>query len=133
VAAAVVAGVGWLYTVRAAGLFGVGPPMRGALPLQQLAGGDGQPLGRLLAAWLPAGALAGAALARTTALSRAPRALAIGAVTELLLVAAGAASDATTASQSALGHLGPQLGRAGTWAAVGLMIIGSLLAPPRRN
>jgi hypothetical protein len=43
-AIAVIAGVGWLYLLRDAGLLGVGPRVRDALPLQQLAGDDGQPL-----------------------------------------------------------------------------------------
>jgi hypothetical protein len=59
---AVVAGIGWLYALRGLGWFDAGPRIPDSLPLLQLAGFDAQPLARLLVAWLPCGALAGALL-----------------------------------------------------------------------
>src|SRR4051794_5622523 len=52
VVGAVVAGTGWLYLLRHTSVLAVGPSFRGALPLQQLAGGSAQPLGRMAAAWI---------------------------------------------------------------------------------
>lgn len=129
--AAVVAGLGWLYLLRGLSLAGFGPDVAGALPLQQLAGDDAQPLGLLVLAWVPSGALAGAALARWTALSRPARALGVSVVAAVMLLATGALSDALAVSEPVAGKLAPQAHRAGTWAAVGLMALGSLLARGR--
>src|SRR5947208_845431 len=62
--AALLAGVGWLYVLRSLGWLNVGPNVHDSLPLLQLAGFDVQPLGRVLAAFLAAGSIAGAALTR---------------------------------------------------------------------
>jgi hypothetical protein len=128
-ATAVVAGVGWLYLLRNAGLLGVGPRLRDALPLQQLAGDDGQPLLRMIAAWLPTGAAAAAALARV----RVGRpAAAVGAIALMMLVLTGAASDAVVNSERFTSDLLPQLTRPGLWAALVLMTAGAALAARRR-
>jgi len=88
---ALIAGIGWLYVLRGLHLFAVGPPVPDALPLLQLARTDLQPLLRVVLAWLPAGAVAGLALAR---IGRPQRAV-IGALTALvLLLLASQASDA---------------------------------------
>jgi hypothetical protein len=130
---AVFAGTGWLYVLRDSSALAIGPRIVGALPLQQLAGNDGQPLAALVVAWLPAGALAGAALARWTRVSRAGIALGVAAVAMVLLFAAGAASDAAAISEPVFTHLGAQLGRTGTWTAIGLMALGSLLGASTRG
>src|SRR5207248_4521909 len=59
-----VAGTGWLYALRSLNWLAVGPHIPDSLPLLQLARADAQPLGRVIVAWLPAGLLAGLALAR---------------------------------------------------------------------
>jgi hypothetical protein len=81
-------------------------------------------------AWLPAGLAAGILLASLTRLSRAGRAAAVAAIAWPVLFLAGAFSDAIALNERVGPHLGPQLTRAGTWVAVGLMVIGSLPAPP---
>ena len=58
------AGFGWLYVLRGLDWLGVGPRIADALPLLQLAGFDGQPLLRVVVAWVLAGALAGVLSAR---------------------------------------------------------------------
>lgn len=110
------AGLGWLYLLFKAGIGGWGPRLGGALPLQQLAGTDGQALPRLALAWLPAGAVAGFALARLTSWRR-PGGVA-GAVTAVVLVLTGAASDAVANSQPVAAHLGAQVGRPGLVVSV---------------
>jgi hypothetical protein len=117
--ACVAAGIGWLYLLRGAGALAAGPSVRGALPLQQLAGDDGQPLLRLLAAWLPAGALAGAVVGGRRGW------VVVGAVAWLALAVTGAVSDATAISGSVWEHVVPQAWRPGTWAAAGIMALGA--------
>jgi hypothetical protein len=125
---AVLAGVGWLYLLRHAGALRAGPPVREALPLQRLAGGARQPLARLLAAWVPAGVVAGLALGLTP-VGRAGRALAAGAIAFGFLAVLGWASDGVTASETL--RFTPQLGRAALWLAAGLVALGALIPPPR--
>lgn len=72
VVAGLLAGAGWLYVLRGLGWLGLGPRVGDALPLLQLAGTDGQPLLRVLTAWLLAGLVTGVALIM---LSPPPRAL----------------------------------------------------------
>jgi hypothetical protein len=118
--------------LRKAGVLGFGPRVSGALPLDQLAGADRQPLARLLAAWLPTGWLAGRALAAATGLGRPARAIGVGLVAFALLFVAGAISDAATISDSVGSHVSAQFGRTGTWVAAGLMLLGAWAAPPPR-
>jgi hypothetical protein len=133
-ALAVVAGVGWLYLIRGSGLLGAGPRLQGALPLQQLAGDDGQPLLRMAAAWLPAGAVAGLTLRRVGRVRRPV--LVTAGVGVALLALTGAASDAVAAGSLSLtsSRLLPQLGHPGVLAALVLLAIGAALAAelPRR-
>ena len=58
----VLTGFGLLYGLRGLHWLAVGPRIRDALPLLQLAGYDGQPLARVAAAWLAAGLIFGLAL-----------------------------------------------------------------------
>jgi hypothetical protein len=60
----VLAGTGLLYGMRGLGWLAAGPRLPDALPLLQLAGFDAQPLPRIAAAWLVAGATLGLALFR---------------------------------------------------------------------
>jgi hypothetical protein len=79
------AGFGWLYLLRGAGWLAAGPSVGDSLPLLQLAGFDGQPLLRLVVAWLLAGGLTGVALSD---LRRPPRVALSGILGLLLLLIA---------------------------------------------
>jgi hypothetical protein len=125
--AVTLAGVGWLYLLRAAHLLGIGPRLREALPLQRLAGSDAQPLGRVLAAWLPAGMVAGVALRTLGIRWRSWRAVSAGLPCALLLLAFGAAADAITETDPLGAHLGAQFGRLAIWLAAALVALGAAL------
>ena len=112
VVAGTAAGVGWLYLLRGAGALRAGPVLPDALALERLAGADGQPLLRVLAAFVPAGLFVALGLRALTGLGRAGRALAAGLPAYALLVVAGTASDAVTRSDPALRHVAAQPGRA---------------------
>jgi hypothetical protein len=75
--AGLLAGTGWLYVLRGLRWLGVGPRIADSLPLLQLASGDGQPLLRVLLAWVLAGVLTGVALADKPAGRRAAVALVV--------------------------------------------------------
>jgi hypothetical protein len=124
------AGLGWLYLLREAHALPSGPRVREALPLQRLAGDDRQPLLRLVVAWLPAGLVGGLALDAGSRLGRASRALAVGAVALVTLFAAGAVSDAVTASEPLSRYVGAQLGHPAAWLAAALMALAALIPPP---
>jgi hypothetical protein len=121
------AGVGWLYLLRAAHVLGVGPRLTEALPLQRLAGSDAQPLGRVVAAWLPAGVVAGVALRALGVRRRAWRSLAAWLPSAVLLVAFGAAADAITETDPLSAHVGAQPGRPAIWVAAALVAVGAAL------
>jgi hypothetical protein len=129
---AVACGVGWLYLLRGAGVLALGPDVPGALPLQQLDRSDAQPLLRVAAAWIPAGAAAGAAL-RRAGLDAAARILVTAVLATLMLMIVGAISDAATVSGPVTSHVTGQLSREGTWAAAGLMTLGAALVPRARR
>ncbi len=119
----ILAGVGWLDLLRRAGVAGFGPRVPEALPLEQLAGEDRQPLLRLMLAWLPVGALAALVLG---AGGRA-QATTLALLAFALLGAIGAASDAASISGPLSEHLLPQLWRSGTLVAVALIMLGAQL------
>lgn len=129
--AVVAAGAGWLYLLRDAGALGVGPHLGGALPLQRLAGADGQPLARLVVAWLPAGLAAGWGLAALTGLRRSGRAAVAGAVAACVLALTGAVADTVTANERLGEHVAGQAGHPASWVAVALVVAGTLTAPSR--
>ena len=112
-------GVGWLDLLRRAGVLGFGPGVPGALPLEQLADEDRQPLARLIVAWVPVGVLAAWLLGP----GRGPVAPAAAAF--VVLAAIGAVSDAASISGPLSEHLAPQLWRAGTQVAVALIMLGA--------
>jgi hypothetical protein len=120
-----------LYLLRGAGLLPYGPDVPGALPLQQLDRSDAQPLARIVAAWVPAGAAAGLAL-RGAGVGVLARVVSTGVLGALLLIAAGAVSDAATVSGAVPSHVTGQLSREGTWLAAGLMMLGAALVPRGR-
>ena len=122
----VAAATGWLYVARNVGLLAVGPRVAGALPLEQLARADDQPLLRLVVVWVPAGLVAAALLSRWARLPWPAVLVAIAAIAFVLLVAAGAVSDAVAISDAVGPHVSPQLTRPGTLVAVGLMLVGGL-------
>ena len=125
--AVVCGGLGWLYLLRAAGTFASGPPVAGALPLQRLAGGEAEPLARVLVAWLAAGVVEAAVLAALLRTGRWARAALAGAVAAVTLIAVGALSDAVTASDPVQRHVLPQLSRAGLWVAVAALVACALI------
>jgi hypothetical protein len=133
VTAAVVAGTGWLYLMRHTSVLAVGPSFRGALPLQQLAGGSAQPLGRMAAAWIPAGLALGMSLAWITGLPRWARAAiaALGAI--VLLPPASVVSDAIAQNEPLASHIRGGATRPGVWLAIALLVAGVLAAPPWRT
>ena len=121
------AGVGWLYALRSAHVLGAGPHVAEALPLQRLAKDDDQPLLRLVAAWLPAGLVAGLAVQAAWPMARPIRALVVGVIALVTLLIAGATSDAVTANLRVSQELHPQYGRAAIWLASALMAVGALI------
>lgn len=129
VLAAVGGGIGWLYALRHVPALKVGPKLADALPLQRLAGGAAQPLGRVVAAWLPTGVAAGFALALATRLRRPARAAVTFVLSLLFALAIAAGSDALTRNEPIRRHLREQPHRLATWVAAGLMAIGALAAP----
>jgi hypothetical protein len=133
--AALFAGIGILYLIRDAGAFGIGPDVRGALPLEQLAGQDAQPLFHMVIAWIPAGFCAGLALAALTRIGSLARTLSLAALAVIVLMLAGGISDSVAVNDPLSPHLVPQLTRGGTWIAVALFAIGALSSGllPRRG
>jgi hypothetical protein len=129
VLAAVGGGVGWLYALRHAHVLKVGPTLTDALPLQRLAGGAAQPLGRVAAAWLPAGLVAGVGVGLVSRLRRPGRGVAVFVLALALVVVVAAASDSVTHNEPIRRHLHEQPHRAATWVAAGLMALGAVLAP----
>ncbi len=119
--------MGWLYVLREAGALDAGPRLSRALPLEQLARGDDQPLLRVAVAWVPAGAAAGLALAWATGWGVARRALAVGLIGFLVLFVTGAVSDAIAVNEAVVSKLGDQFSHGGIWVEVACLIIGSLL------
>lgn len=126
---AICAGLGWLYLLRDNAALAAGPKLRAALPLEELASRDAQPLLRMAVAWLPAGFAAGLALGLA---SRRPHAgwiaVACGALTFVILFLTTAASEAVSENERLSAYLGPALHRSGLWGAVVLAVIGSIPA-----
>jgi hypothetical protein len=113
VLAGTAAGVGWPYLLRDSRVLRAGPVLRDALALDRLAGGDAQPLFRVLAAFVPAGLFVGPALRTLTpSLGRTARALLAGVPAYVLLGVIGTASDAVTRSAPAARYVAAQPTRA---------------------
>lgn len=122
--------MGWLYLLREVGALDAGPRLARALPLDQLARGDAQPLLRVATAWLPAGAAAGWALAGGSGWGLVGRTGALAALASVLLFGTGAVSDALAVSQPGPGALGDQFAHEGIWIEIIFVVIGSLPIRP---
>jgi len=127
------AGIGWLYLMRHSGALDAGPGLKGALPLQRLAGGATQPALRLVAAWLPTGLVTGLLLVAAGYRRRVVRAAVMFPLTLVLLLALGAMADAVTVSERLRDHLTAQPGRLAIWVAAGLVAAGAAIPPARRR
>jgi hypothetical protein len=110
VLAGLLAGTGWLYVLRGLHWLGLGPRISDALPLLQLAASDGQPLARVIVAWLLAGALTGVALAEVAPHRRAALALVLALVVLLLASQASYALARNTAFAATVFSRTPGLG-----------------------
>jgi len=119
-----VAGTGVLYLLREAGVAGAGPSLAGALPLEQLARGDAQPLVRMALAWVPVGLATGGLLAFTRS-SRAPAVAVMALVAAVVMLLSAAISDALANNETLGHHLATPLGAAGTWVSLALLVIGA--------
>lgn len=128
----VLAGIGWLYLLRHTGALAVGPRLTDALPLQRLAHGAAQPVLRLAVAWFPAGLVGGFALSALGVSRRWVRALSLGLVSLVVLLAIGAFADSVTASDPLHAHLAQQPYRAATWLAAALVTAGAAIPGRRR-
>jgi hypothetical protein len=111
----VAAGAGWLELLRRSGALHAGARITGALPLDRLAGHAGQPLLRVLAAWIPAGLACGAALYAMTGWSRPVRGMLAGLGGFAIVFVAGGLSDAVTASDPLGSHFSAQWHHQATW------------------
>ena len=110
VVAGLVAGAGWLYVLRGLDWLRLGPRVADALPLLQLASADGQPLVRVIVAWVLAGALTGVALAEVTPYRRAALSLVLALVVLLLASQASYALARNTAFSATVFSRTPGLG-----------------------
>jgi hypothetical protein len=104
------AGTGWLYVLRGLHWLDVGPRIGDALPLLQLASFDGQPLLRVLCAWVLAGALIGVALSQVAPNRRVAPAFVIALVVLLLTAQASYALARNLSFSSAVFSHAPGLG-----------------------
>jgi len=122
---ALAGGVGWLYALYRGGQLGLGPRVPDALPLEALAGHAAQPLLRFAVAWLAAGVAVGLVLrgARTDARAALP---AFAIASAVVLVAAGAISDALTVNQRVVDHITEQLGATANLVAWAALVAGAL-------
>ena len=125
---AVAAGLGWLYLLAKLHAVDVGPHQAGALPLEQLASQDPQPLGRMALSWLPAGAAATLALTTVARVSPTRAPFAVGSLAAALLYLTTTASDALARNEPLADHFAPAAREPGLWSAVALILVGSLLA-----
>jgi hypothetical protein len=110
IVAGLLAGTGWLYVLRGLHWLDVGPRISDALPLLQLASSDGQPLLRVVVAWILGGALTGVALAEVAPLRRAAVALVMALVVLLLISQASYAVARNVAFSSTVFSRTPGLG-----------------------
>jgi len=122
-----VAGIGLLYLLRNADVANFGPKPAGALPLEQLASADAQPLARMALAWIPVGLAAGAVIAVFTSRSRLLSLALMTLVAGIVLVTSGGVSEAIENNESLAQHLTSPVALAGTWVALLLLVIGALV------
>ena len=127
--ASVAAGIGWLYVLRHVAVLRVGPRFPDALPLQRLAGGAAQPLGRMVVAWLPAGVIAALGIGLVSGLHRVARSLTVFVLALAFVFVATLMSDSLTHNESIRSQIHNEPHRAAAWVAAGLMAVGALLTP----
>lgn len=120
-----IAGVGLLYLLRQGHVAAAGPAMSGALPLEQLARADAQPLLRMALAWLPIGAAAGGLVAAFTGSWRPLATAILTLVAGVVLVLSGGLSDALANNLPLTSHLSEPLHAAGMWVSLVLFVIGA--------
>ena len=108
--AGLLAGTGWLYVLRGLHWLRLGPRIADSLPLLQLAASDGQPLVRVVVAWVLAGAVTGVALAELPPLRRVALALVLALVVLLLASQASYALARNVAFSSTVFTRTPGLG-----------------------
>jgi enterochelin esterase-like enzyme len=120
-------GLGLLYAQRGLQWFAIGPPIPDSLPLLQLAGFDGQPVARVILAWLAAGVIIGFALIRLGPLQRS---VLVGLLGVLILLLASDASYALARNVRLEGVLLDRAPGLGPWLEGVLLAVGSAL--PRR-
>jgi len=125
-AGAVVCGIGWLYLLRSGHLLDAGPRVRGALALKQLAQADAQPLLRILLAWVLTGLAAGAALGTVAGRRRRPLLAVFAIASAVLLIVAGATSDAVVNYEPLIDHIGGQLSIPALPVALAALVTGSV-------
>jgi enterochelin esterase-like enzyme len=124
VLASMLVGTGLLYGLRGLHSFALGPRVADSLPLLQLAGFDGQPLVRVAAAWLLAGAVFGLLLIRVRPL---PRACLVAALGLVLLLFASDASYALARNDPLSQVLWNRAPGTGPWLEALLVAAGSAL------
>jgi hypothetical protein len=124
---ALCAGVGWLYLLRDLGALAIGPKLSGALPLEELASRGAQPLLRMILAWLPAGFTIGLAFAICTRFRAVAVAVSAGLLALFVLGSTTAASEAVSRNERLSEHVWPALAQPGVWAAVAIVVTGSVL------
>jgi len=108
--AGLLAGTGWLYVLRGLHWLRLGPRIADSLPLLQLAASDGQPLLRVLVAWILAGAFTGVALMEVAPLRRLAVALGVALVVLLLASQASYALARNVAFSATVFSRAPGLG-----------------------
>jgi hypothetical protein len=108
--AGLLAGTGWLYVLRGLHWLRLGPRIADSLPLLQLAASDGQPLVRVVVAWVLAGAFTGVALAELQPLRRFVLSLVLALVVLLLASQASYALARNVAFSSTVFTRTPGLG-----------------------
>ena len=121
-------GEGWLYVLRGQGWLSSGPSVGDSLPLLQLAGFDGQPLLRVIVAWLLAGLVTGLALSRIAPLRRG---VAAGLLALVVLLVASQASYALARNLKFSAVVFSRAPGLGPW--LGALLFGLSCALPRRS
>jgi hypothetical protein len=125
---ALLGGLGWLWELRKANLFGSGPGVSDALPLLALASFDRQPLLRVIVAWFVAGLVLGLVLRRY---DRLPRAAIAGALAAVVLWIDSQASDALTRNLPFTDVLAHRSVGLGPWLEAAIFAVCCALAPGR--
>jgi hypothetical protein len=117
-------GLGWIYALRAERWLGAGPRIPDSLPLLQLARFDGQPLERVMIAWLGSGLICGLVLVRV---SRPARGTTAAVLATGLLALDAQASYALTRNLRFAAVLWSHPPGLGPWLEAGLFTVAVVL------